>query len=33
MAEYLTKIEVLANKEGIVLPIPHDYGYAIMRGE
>lgn len=29
MAEYLTKIEILASKEGIVLPIPHDYNYIM----
>lgn len=32
MAEYLTKIEVLANKEEIKLPIPDDYLFSMMRG-
>ena len=32
MAEYLTKIEILAHKEEIKLPIPDDYAFALMRG-
>ena len=31
MVEFLTKIEVLAETHDIKLPIPHDYGYAMMR--
>lgn len=31
MVEYLTKIEVLANANDIILPIPHDYSLAMMR--
>lgn len=30
MAEYLTKIEILANNHDVILPIPHDYGFAMM---
>lgn len=30
MADYLTKVEVLANKEEIKLPIPDDYKFAMM---
>ncbi len=31
MAEYLTKIEVLANANEIILPMPQDLNYAMMR--
>ncbi len=31
MAEYLTKIEVLANANDIKLPIPFDYEFSMMR--
>lgn len=30
-AEYLTKIEVLAGNNDIILPIPHDFSFAMMR--
>jgi len=30
MAEYLTKIEILAGNNDIKLPMPHDYRYAMM---
>ena len=31
MAEYLTCVEVLANENGILLPVPDDYNFALMR--
>ena len=30
-AEFLTKIEVLANNNDVILPMPHDFQFAMMR--